>query len=38
LNVVGTDGGVFSNDDLADRRYRANNKVMPQTDIEYERE
>jgi hypothetical protein len=35
---VGTDGGVFSNDDLVDRRYRANNKVMPQTDIEYERE
>lgn len=29
LNVVGTDGGVFSNDDLGERRFRANNKVMP---------
>jgi flagellar basal body-associated protein FliL len=38
LNVVGTDGGVFSSDEIGERRYRANNRVMPQTDIEYERE
>ena len=29
LNVVGTDGGVFSSDEIGDRRCRANNRVMP---------
>ena len=37
--VSGTDGGVFSEDEHPQsKRFKGTNRVMPQTDIEYERD